>query len=467
MLTFFPKVVANKAIVTYFVSLAAVSIFYSRYAMDFKFMLIGGIFVCTFFLATSKLSIGWKDYHPKRFIKNIFWTAFVLRAVWAVFTYYFYMKETGTPFEWSAADSIGYHSEAEEFARYGWKAAWDYFFVNRSSYSDSGYPFYLFLLYTLIGPKIVVTRLCKALISAYTCVLIYKVAKRNFGESTARMAGLFCVFMPNLIYYCGLHVKETEMVFLVAAFVERSDYLLRTRKFSFLNILIPTAIGLSLFLFRTVLGAVAFMSFFAGLLFSSTKVVSKAKKVGLVFFSILFVAVMAGGTIITEVEELWNTGSENQELKRLQQTVRGNQWAKYATGGVMASMIFIVPFATMVDVDEQYSQQLVHGGNFVKNTMGIFVVFALIYLLFINKKWRDHALLGAFVIGYWGVIAFSGYANAERFHMPTLPLLLMFAAYGVSQLNKKNIKFVNYWFYVVFLMEFAWAYFKLGSRGIL
>lgn len=467
MQAYFPKMVARKAVYTYFISLVLVSLLFFTYEMDFKFMLIGSIFVCTFFYASHTLSIKWSRVTSSQFVRKVFLTALALRVVYVFFSYYFYMAETGVPFEWGAADSIEYHYEAEEFARYGWKPAWDYLFTSRNSYSDSGYSFYLFMLYTFIGPRIIAVRLIKAVIGSFTCVLIYKLARRNFGESTGRMAGIFCVFMPNMIYYCGLHLKETEMVFLTVAFLERADYLLRAKKYNIINILVPALLALSLFLFRTVIGAVAVMSFFAGLLFTSTKIVGKAKKVIIICFSVLFVAVMAGGTIITEVEEVWNARSENQALKRYQQTIKGNQWAKYATGGVMAPMIFVVPFATMVDVQDQYSQQLVHGGNFVKNVMGIFVVFAFVYLLFINKKWKDHSLLGAFAIGYLGVIAFSGYANAERFHMPTLPLLMLFAAYGVSQLNEKNKKYVGYWFYVVFLMEFGWAFFKLGSRGIL
>lgn len=467
MTTSFPIEIAKRGIYTYFFSLIFVSLMFLGYAMDFMFMLFGSVFVCIFFISTSLLSKKWGDISPKRFVRNLFRAAILLRITWVIFSYYFYLDQTGYPFEWSASDASEYHFGAEEYARYGWKSAWDWYFAGRHSYSDSGYPFYLFMLYRIFGPRIVVARLFKALYSSITCVLIYRLASRNFGESTGRMAGLFCAFMPNLIYYCGLHLKETEMVFLVVAFLERSDYLLRVRKYNLTNILVPALLALSLFLLRTVLGAVAVMSFFAGLLFTSDKIVGKAKKNLLIGFSVLFVLIMAGGTIMTEVEEVWNTGSENQDMKRLQQTMRGNQWAKYATGTVMAPMIFVVPFATMVDVQNQYSQQLIHGGNFVKNVMGIFEIFALIYLLLINKKWRDHALIESFTIGYLGVIAFSGYANAERFHMPTLPLLLTFAAYGVSQLNKKNVKFANYWFLVVFVMEFGWAFFKLGSRGIL
>ena len=45
--------------------------------------------------------------------------------------------------------------------------------------------------------------------------------------------------------------------------------------------------------------------------------------------------------------------------------------------------------------------------------------------------------------------------------------LIIMWAYGVSILNAKSMKFVKAWYVIVVLMEVGWAYFKIGSRGIL
>lgn len=465
MLPYFPNQISVRAIVTYVVSLAVVSIIFMDYVMNFKFILIGFMFVLMFFVFSQRLTKLWKKISPESFGKKLFWTALSLRIAWVVFSYYFFITETELPFEWEAADSSAYHVEAKWLATCSWSSVMDYLF-NRGSISDSGYSFYLTCLYKLFGDKIILARLLKALWSALTCILIYKLASRNFGELTGRMAGIFCMLMPNLIIYCGLHLKETEMLTLVFLFLERTDYLLRTKEFNILNIGLIALVAGSLFFFRTVLGAVAIASFFVGLFFASEKVIKKDRKVLLVLIGVFFVAILYGSTIATEVEEVWNSRTANQQAKRLEQTTRGNQWAKYATGTAMAPIIFTVPFSTMVDVDKQYTQQMLHGGNYVKNFMSIFVIFAFVYLLFINRKWREHTLIGSFTIGYLLVIAYSGFANSERFHIPALPLLLMFAAYGVSQLNRTNYKYVKYWSIVVVIMEFGWAFFKLGSRGI-
>ena len=168
---------------------------------------------------------------------------------------------------------------------------------------------------------------------------------------------------------------------------------------------------------------------------------------------------------MTEVESLWEGRGENLENKRMEQTIRGNKWAKYATGTVMAPMIVVLPFATMVDVDEQYGQQAKSGGNYIRNFMGFFALLA-VYEAFRRKKWKDFVPIGAFVVAYLGIVALSGFSNSERFLLPGLPCLIMMWAYGISTLRAKTFKLLTWWCVLVFFMEVGWAYFKLGSRGL-
>ena len=58
-------------------------------------------------------------------------------------------------------------------------------------------------------------------------------------------------------------------------------------------------------------------------------------------------------------------------------TIRGAKWAKYAVGGVLAPMEFFMPMSTMIDTGQD-NQMILHGGNFIKNFMGIFVLIALV-----------------------------------------------------------------------------------------
>ena len=436
-----------------------------NYAMGLVWIVLGLLEVSLFFLFSNSLSLKWSVLSTKQFTKIVFWIAFALRVAWVIFSYYFYLFQTGQPFEYGAADSLGYHDEASWLSGESWEYVFDYLFFSRSGYSDSGYLLYLTSLYKIIGPNVIIIRFLKAIWSSWTCVLIYKLASRNMKESVARMAGVFAMLMPNLIVYCGLHVKETEMLLLVVAFLERADFVMKSKKYNVINIVLPIVLALSLFFFRTVLGVVALFSFVTALLFAPNNVVKKGRKVLIAFWVILAVVVLAGGAITNEVEELWLHRYSNQESKRMEQTSRGNHWAKYATGTVMAPIVFVLPFSTMVDTNQE-NQMLMHGGNYVRNFMGVFVLIALFSVLFVKKNWRDFALIGSFVVGYLGVISASGFANAERFLLPGLPCLIMFWAYGISLLNAKSIRFVKYWYVVVPILEIGWAYFKIGSRGL-
>lgn len=466
MIQYFPKQIATKAIYLYLGALAAVSIFFIRYAMSWEFILMGITWVVGFFLLSSYCSRKWENISQKKLLTNLFLIALGLRVFWVFFSYIFYTLKTGMPFEFAAADALWYYEESTGNIHTAWKDIWNYLFVETLTVSDSGYVFYLTFLAKIFGTNIIFPRLVNACFSAATVLLIYFLAKRNIGEEGGRLSAIFACFMPNLVFYCGLHMKETMMIFLMVAYLERADYLLRSKKYNVLTIATPVLLALSLFTFRTVLGAVAVFSFVTALVFTNTSIIGKKKRFMLISWGVLAALTLTGGTIMNEIDGLIENRDTNQANKRLMQTNRGNQWAKYATGSVMAPMMFVLPFPTMVDVDEQYTQQMLSGGNYVRNFLGGFVLIALFSALFITKNWRNLSLIGSFVIAYLGVVSTSGFANSERFLLPALPILLIMAAYGITLLNAKSYKYIKIWYWGVPVMAFAWAFFKLGSRGL-
>ncbi len=448
----------------YFISLAIVSIIFINHMMKFDFLIIGIAWILLFFLLSVRYTRKWADIPEKNYIRKLFFTALTFRIVWVLFSYIYYFIKTGLPFEFGSSDALAYHDAAIWMKEIGWSQTMDY--LSTKSIADSGYPIYLTILYTIFGDSVLIVRILKAVLGAWSCVLLYKLASRNVGEEAGRMAGIFCCLMPNLIMYCGLHLKEIEMIFLTIAALERADNLLRS-KVTFWKVLLLAALIISLFTFRTVLGVTVIFAIGTSLVFSSSTMMSSWNRVVLITWAIIAIMVMAGGTIANEAQSLWEHRSENQTAKRDWQVRKGVEWAKYATGTVMAPMMFVLPFPTMVDVDEQYNQQLIHAGNFVKNFMGIFVIIAVFDAILRRKNWRDLSLLGSFVISYLGVICMSGFANSERFLLPGLPFLLIMAAYGISILDKSYFKWVKLWYWVVPVMVIGWAVFKLGSRGIL
>ena len=467
MIPYFPKQIASRAILVYVASLTLVSVFFFRHAMSFWYMLLGFVFVVGFFVLTNVCSKEWKDIREGLYLRYIFFIALAIRIVWVVASYYYYIGFTGSPFEYGAADSLGYHDEAQWLAAERWSMAREYYFGEGSfGISDVGYPLYLTFLYKIFGPDIMIPRLIKAILSAFTCILVYRIGQRSFGEEVGRIAGIMCVFMPNFIVYCGYHLKETEMLFLEVAFLERMDYLLRGKKIGFWTILLVTLLAACLFFYRTVLGIAAVLSAATGILISSTSSMRGGwRRTVLVLYGILCLVSVSGGTAMTEVEALWEQKDINLSKKRSEQVAEGNQWAIYATGAVMAPMVVVLPFSTMVDVDQQYGQQTKHGGNFIRNFMGFFAILA-IWEAIRKKRLREFAMLGVFVFAYLGIVSVSGFSNSERFLLPGLPVLILMWAYGVSELRQKTYFGLVPWCFLVIAMEFGWAFFKLGTRGL-
>ena len=468
MVPFFPRQIANQAIVIYAISVILVSLIFFEYSMPYLYIVGGIVSVVGFFFLTSDFSIKWRRMPQRQYEYMLLGLAIGFRFVWLVGSYQYYMATTGIPFDKDAADALGYHVEAEWLSTGSWGEQLDYYFGSGSGViSDVGYPFYLTLLYRLVGPIIIIPRIIKVLLGAFTAFLIYKLSARTFDENTGRMAGIMCALMPNFIIYCGYHLKEVEMIFLEVAFLERMDYLLRVRKFKLWNILVPILLAGSLFFFRTVLGLAAVFAFVSSVLFSASPTMKKGwKRTAIIGWSLLALIVATGGTAFTEVEEMWEARSSNVESKRLEQESRGNQWAKYATGSVMAPMVVSLPFSTMIHIEGQEAQMTKHGGNFVRNFMAFFALLALFEAIR-QKKWRDFALIGSFTFAYLGVISLSGFSNSERFLLPGLPGLIMMWAYGMSQLNAKSYRLLKPWSIIIVFMQIGWAFFKIGSRGLL
>lgn len=468
MLSVFPKSIANKAIAAYLVGLAVSTILYSKYSMRFEFIAFGIMEVLLFFIGSSYLTVRWSKLSDRTFEKNLFWYAFALRSVWVVFSFFYFSAQTGQPFEYGAADSYGYHEMAGWLSGCDWNFTIKNLFNSGDGISDSGYVFYLSSFYRLFGVNIFIARVAKCLYSSFICVLMYRLATRNFGKKTGRMTGLFCMLMPNLIWYCGLHLKEIEMVLLTVLCVERADYAFRAiGKQQIVAFLVSGLSALLLFGFRTALAGVLIIAIGCAILFSSREVLSKWQK--WMFGSVLAIGLLftMGNQIRMEVEEIWEEKDTKQEENMAWRAVRenGNSFAAYAGKAVFAPLIFTIPFPTVIRVEGQEVQQMINGGNFVKNITSFFTIMALVFLL-LTGKWRRHVLPIAFLCGYLFVITMSQYAQSERFHMPALPFALMFAAYGVTHINILSVKLFKYWPYIMCAAMIGWSWFKLAGRGL-
>lgn len=424
--------------------------------------------VVTFFYYSNKLSRGWQNYSPTKFQSRLFKQALIIRLGWVFISYFLFIQLNGEPFEWNTADAKGYHGEASwlvDLIKEG--KIQTYFDYIKGRYSDMGYAFYLGIQYLITGKSILIARIIKAILSAFTVVFVYQLASRNFGEKTGKLAGIFAMLMPNLIFYTGLHLKEVEMVFLVTLFMNTMDKLIRERVFKISTLTVPIVSAIALFFFRTVLGVTALFTIFSTLMLTSNKVLGMGKRVILMLWIGMASLYFIGGTIMTEIEQVIDKREDNQKTSMQWMSTRknGNKFAKYMGGAVFAPMIFVIPFPTVIETPRQEVQKALSGGNYVKNILAFFTLLG-IYTLIRKKKWKEHLLLLTFTFSYLVVIAFSAFAQSERFHQPALPFELILAAYGVSQMTRSTKKKFNLWLIFIFIVVIVWSWFKLAGRGM-
>ena len=436
------------------------------YSLPVLWIFFGLVQVITFFHFSTVLTEKWSRLSANGYLKKLFRTSLWIRIIYVVISYFFYTYMTGEPFEFAAADSKGYHYEAvwlvdllqlNQFNTY-------LEYIN-GGYSDMGYPFYLGMVYSLFGKSIMVARLLKAILSSYTCVLIYKLASRNFGETAGRVAGILAMLLPNLIYYCGLHLKETEMIFLVVVFLERADFTLRNSKIDLKNLCVLIFTGLSLFFFRTVLGLSAFFALCMTLVFSSSHLVMRSKRHIAIFVIVIGVYLLVGSGIEAETSKHWEQRATNQAASMAHRAniASGNQLAKYGSTVLFMPVVLTAPFPTLVNIDTQQNQMMLSGGYYIKNIYAFFVMLAL-FTIIKMKRYPFHILIISFLMAYLGVIASSKFAISERFHLPAVPVLLVFASYGITQL--KNERYYVPYLILIAIFILGWNWFKLAGRGL-
>ena len=473
-----PQWLTGKSMVFFFVAMFACWGAFG-YVPELDLWLVAAISVILFFYGSSTLSKSWSHTGEKRFVRNVFLAGFIIRLIWLLYVWFFFNFDHYGEAYGEQADVTWYMPFAHDFAQ--WLIGDSKLSLaqiiddNQSAIDDVGYPMWLAVGYVFWGEwsDAFIPMLIKCILSAYCAVCIYHIAKRHFGEGVGRIAAIFVCVNPNMIYWCGNMFKEAEMVFLVCLAIDNFDRVLTSGKqFTFRNLLPGMLAATALMFFRSALGLVMFLAVFAHIVMASQRVMSVGKKViaGLLVSTVLMVAM--GDRIRTQSQRLFYTAqSDHQKVNMEWRAERqgGNSFAKYAGAAVFAPLIFTIPFPTFnAALDTQYLQMQLAGGSFIKNILSFFVLLVM-FMMLISGEWRRHVFIIAYTMGYLMVLVLSEFAHSGRFHMPVMPMLMLFAAYGI-QIGKSNAR-IRKWFPLVLLLEvvacLAWNWYKLKGRGMI
>jgi hypothetical protein len=465
-LIFLPRYFTNRGIFTFVILLMICMALYVEKALPFQWIVFGIAEVALFFFFAARFTNRWSTLTPALFQKKLIRTSMIIRVVWVIFSYFYFSIMTGQPFEYEAADAMGYHGEGVWLAGLLVDGKLDiYLAYIGKNYADMGYPFYLGLLYLVLGSGVLIPRFIKAILGTVTCVMIYKLARNNFGEATGRIAGILAMLLPNLVYYCGLHVKETEMVFLVVSFIYIGDRLLRAKNFVPSLAALLVVLGAMMFLYRTVLAVCLIGSVVMAIFFVSRRISNWGKRVALfalVGFSVILLFSTSQKEVIFEYIEA-SDKNQTSQMENFATVENANKLATYGSRSIFLPFMLMAPFPTLVDT-QQPNPMMLGGAFYTRNIYAFFVLMAF-FVLYKRKQLRNHILIMAIMFSYLFVLASSGFALSERFHLPIVPFLLIFAAYGISQMDASKKKYFVPYLLLVSCIVIAWNWFKLAGRG--
>ena len=474
-----PNWLTGRSIVFFFVAMILCFIAFG-YPMEFRDAFIAGLSVVLFFYGGMSMSKSWANVKDRAFAKRIFITGLIVRLIWVFYCYFIFNPDYWGTTYGDAADVEWYMPYGKAIAEWLTGESGITFEELRTKWGgqidDVGYPLWLAIIHILTDGEsdVFVPFLIKTIVSTYCSVCIYHVAKRHFGDGAARMAGLFVALNPNMIYWCGNMFKETEMIFLCCVFIDQTDKAVSSPKGFTIQSLLPGLLaGFSLFFFRAALGAVAFAAMFAHVVMASQRVMSFGKKIIAGVLVAVTLLVGMGDSLRVQTQSIVNTAQSDYQQRNMEwRSTRkdgGNSFAKYAGKAVFAPLIFTIPFPSFnVAEQSQVLQRQLSGGSYIKNILSFFVIM-MMFMMLISGEWRRHVFILAYTVGYHVVLALSPFAQSGRFHMPVIPMLMLFGAYGI-QIAKTNGK-LKRWFPIVLVLEvvicLGWNWFKLAGRGMI
>lgn len=453
----------------YLVALLIVRVCFRAYALQPLWMAWGTVTVLFFFGLTSHCHRRWRNDSAKTFLRKVFWWALSIRLAYVGTIIFYYYWQTGVSFEYQAADSWMYHRVATYLSRLIRDGRFHEAFLTLNGrtmgFSDRGYLLYLTGLYTCFGNNILGPRLLKALMSAYVCVAVYKLASRSLGEKTGRLAAVMAVFLPQFIHYNGTYLKETELVFLATLALERMDYLIRSRRYTFINILLPILLTALTFGFRTVVGMALLIGFVFYIIFCNTTYLYKKTRIIILGITAVIGLIFLFTPIGWEMLVIFKVNFLTSDALVEKYQAMGLKYAEYAHYKYMAPGAFTLPLTNLVEVANE-NQKMMTGTYFVKNYLAFFAMWCWVASCR-QKRCRDLSLIGGYTVVYALILAFSFAFNSERYHLPAMPGLLILAAYGMTYFKRKDFAFFYGYNVLLLAAIIAWNYIKLAARGLI
>ncbi len=131
-----------------------------------------------------------------------------------LFRLIFILEGQGNPFfDYLFSDSQIYDSWADRLAAgNGW-------FGSEAFFMAPVYPYFLGIVYTLLGKSFFLIRIIQALLSSFTIVMIYLTGRNLFSGNAGYIAAVIASVYSVFIFYSGAILSETLQVFVASILV--------------------------------------------------------------------------------------------------------------------------------------------------------------------------------------------------------------------------------------------------------
>lgn len=431
-------------------------------------LIVGFTEVVVFFTAFLLLSTAWKNFPDHKLQVFLFVTALAGRLAAAVFFYYYFYGITGRPFEINAVDSIFYHETSGAAAGFFRQAIFvDETIMPGVGFSDQGYNYYVGLIYAFGGRSILLVRICNAVLGGFSVLLLYRMAKLLFTQREIPLyTGLLALLLPNFYLYLGGHTKETVLVFTVTAAIYLLVRIVQSGRVLPFHLLLLVCCTFYLFMLRTVIAA----CFCAAMALALVQMITVSRRKWLMpAFVVLLVIggvffLVSGSPVYEEVTGyLERAGTQQSEsLQYRAERENGNKLALLAGAPLFIFIIFMVPFPSFVYVEAQDMLWMFTGANFIRNALAFFMITGLWWIW--KRAGQAVRPVVYFTLFYLLALCASPFAISERFHLPVVPFLLLFAAAGLVHTTTRSRKFFPLYLVAMVVLQIGWNYVKLLGR---
>jgi hypothetical protein len=453
------------------VVLACHVVFFPAYIMPLP-ILLGGLTVIFFFFKGFQVySRKWEkcsEFKTKLFVHSLLYRLIALCVMYTLTMLY---DPASLPFELSASDAWNYHqsgiivADALNNGKNVFEALSN-FWKNEADY---GFSIFIGFIYTIFGKSVIAIKIFNAIVGSLTVLRIYQITQFAYAEKQARIAGILTMLMPSLLWFGGIFLKETLLIFLIANIGYYTTKVIQTNTLRIPNIIAILGLFGTIFYFRTVLVPLLLGCVLLQIVFFKTK-----NKNYRLFAGFITIVLLMGSLFVTyelsmdkHIEEAIEASQDQfgTELDKASKD-RGINYSAALVAPLLVAGAIITPFPSLLDFEERQLGIYAHFQNeIVRNIMYFFVFIGLFN--FIKQRKRGAIFAASFALFYIMILAISGISFQDRFQVLALPFLIVFMSDGVVTKYPKREKHWIIYLAFIFFAILSWNIFKLSNRGLI